>query len=101
MTSNSRGTTSSNVVTATTGRSSASQSTPAIKCGDTRMSNADRESHLKGGLCFICHQPGHIARDCMNDKSITAATPPKTARLQTLEEDSGDDDYEKAEQSEN
>lgn len=33
-----------------------------------RMSIEERRRHVTGGLCFQCHQPGHMARDHKNGK---------------------------------
>lgn len=32
--------------------------------GNSEMTEEERENHLRRGLCFRCHKPGHLSRNC-------------------------------------
>ena len=34
-----------------------------------RLTVEERIDHLKKGLCFTCHQPGHVTKDCSNKET--------------------------------
>ena len=36
-----------------------------------RLTLDERTEHMKKGLCFDCHQPGHVGKDCPNKKKNT------------------------------
>ena len=38
-----------------------------------RMTLEERERYIKQGLCFRCHQPGHVSRECGQSRSRTVA----------------------------
>lgn len=44
-----------------------------------RMSPEEHAKHFKNGLCFVCHEPGHLARDCVKRQKRTSSYQNKTS----------------------
>lgn len=48
----------------------------AVKTTINRLSEPERLEHIKKGLCFGCHKPGHLTRDCPNRASTSSTKKP-------------------------
>ena len=65
--------------------SSASKSTtseaPSHLRKDGKLTEEERQQHIKEKLCMFCGQPGHMAKDCPKSTSKSAKTRPEWLRL--------------------
>ena len=67
--------------------SSASKSTtfnaPSHLGKDGKLTEEERQRHIKEKLCMFCGQPGHMAKDCPKSTSKSAKTKARVARVKT------------------
>jgi hypothetical protein len=50
-----------------------------------RLSNSERMEHMRKGLCFICHKPGHRSGDHKKDGTVATTSAPKPWQKKTGE----------------
>ena len=50
---------------------------------DGKLTEEERQQHIKEKLCMFCGQPGHMAKDCPNSTSKSTKTKARAARVET------------------
>ena len=50
---------------------------------DGKLTEEERQQHIKEKLCMFCGQPGHMAKDCPKSTSKSAKTKARVARVET------------------
>ena len=58
----------------------------AMDVDASRLSQEDQDRHFKQGLCFICHNVGHIARNCPDKKKSPRAFKAQASVMEAKEE---------------
>ena len=82
-----KGKSSDNKNKSSSSSSSASKSTtfdaPSHLRKDGKLTEEERQWHIKEKLCIFCSQPSHMAKDCPKSTSKSAKTKARVARVET------------------